>query len=165
MATRAPGGGRKPKPTALRLLDGNPGKRPINKDEPKPRPGTPTCPFHNGKDPEACRAWHRLVKELAPSGLATMMDADALALLCQEMARKWDAEDKLRQYGVVISEMGRPRLSPYYRIANDAAANIKALLAEFGLTPASRSRIHAQPPKEEQDPMEALRANGNRRTG
>ena len=31
MATR----GRKPKPTALKMLEGNPGKRPLNEYEPK----------------------------------------------------------------------------------------------------------------------------------
>ena len=34
MARRGP----KPTPTALKLLRGNPGKRPINVDEPQPRP-------------------------------------------------------------------------------------------------------------------------------
>ncbi|MEQ8198694.1 MAG: phage terminase small subunit P27 family, partial [Clostridiaceae bacterium] len=28
--------GRKPKPTAIKVLEGNPGKRPLNKNEPKP---------------------------------------------------------------------------------------------------------------------------------
>lgn len=36
--------GRKPKPTHLKLLEGNPGHRPINGAEPKPNPGLPTCP-------------------------------------------------------------------------------------------------------------------------
>ena len=36
--------GRKPKPTALKLLEGNPGKRPINEHEPVPPKGTVKCP-------------------------------------------------------------------------------------------------------------------------
>ena len=39
MATR----GRKPKPTALKLLEGNPGNRPLNIAEPRPT-GVPNCP-------------------------------------------------------------------------------------------------------------------------
>ena len=38
MATR----GRKPKPTALKILEGNPGKRPLNENEPIPPKGTMT---------------------------------------------------------------------------------------------------------------------------
>ena len=40
MATR----GRKPKPTALKELEGNPGKRPLNDREPKPEKKAPPCP-------------------------------------------------------------------------------------------------------------------------
>ena len=40
MATR----GRKPKPTAIKELEGNPGKRPLNANEPKPERKAPRCP-------------------------------------------------------------------------------------------------------------------------
>lgn len=36
--------GRKPKPTAIKELEGNPGKRKLNKKEPKPDKGMPVCP-------------------------------------------------------------------------------------------------------------------------
>jgi hypothetical protein len=38
--------GRKPKPTALKRLDGNPGKRGYNHDEPVLPEGLPDCPGH-----------------------------------------------------------------------------------------------------------------------
>lgn len=40
MATR----GRKPKPTAIKELEGNPGKRPLNANEPRPERKAPRCP-------------------------------------------------------------------------------------------------------------------------
>ena len=40
MATR----GRKPKPTAMKELEGNPGKRPLNPNEPRPERKAPRCP-------------------------------------------------------------------------------------------------------------------------
>lgn len=40
MATR----GRKPKPTAMKELEGNPGKHPLNTSEPKPTKKAPACP-------------------------------------------------------------------------------------------------------------------------
>lgn len=36
--------GRKPKPTAVKVLEGNPGKRSLNTNEPKPQKKTPRCP-------------------------------------------------------------------------------------------------------------------------
>ena len=39
-----PRAGRKPKPTAIKELEGNPGKRKLNKKEPKPEKGMPVCP-------------------------------------------------------------------------------------------------------------------------
>ena len=36
--------GRKPKPTAVKMLEGNPGKRSLNTGEPKPEKKAPRCP-------------------------------------------------------------------------------------------------------------------------
>ncbi len=36
--------GRKPKPTAVKQLEGNPGKRQLNANEPKPAARAPSCP-------------------------------------------------------------------------------------------------------------------------
>ena len=58
--------GRKPTPTAIKELEGNPGKRPLNDAEPKPERKAPPCP--KGLEPEAkrngagCQSnWSRLV--------------------------------------------------------------------------------------------------------
>ena len=40
--------GRRPNPTRLKLLTGNPGKRPLNPDEPKPQIAVPECPVELG---------------------------------------------------------------------------------------------------------------------
>jgi hypothetical protein len=36
--------GRRPKPTPVKVLTGNPGKRPLNKNEPRPDVLIPECP-------------------------------------------------------------------------------------------------------------------------
>jgi phage terminase small subunit len=36
--------GRKPKPTSIKKLEGNPGKRPFNTKEPRPNKVAPECP-------------------------------------------------------------------------------------------------------------------------
>ena len=38
--------GRKPTPTRLKLIHGNPGNRPLNPNKPEPRAAIPTCPSH-----------------------------------------------------------------------------------------------------------------------
>ena len=48
-----------PQPTALRVLNGNPGRRPLNDREPKPGAGPPRCPPY--LDEEAKRQWKRLL--------------------------------------------------------------------------------------------------------
>jgi phage terminase small subunit len=56
------GRGRPPKPTALKVLEGNPGKRPLNQNEPKPEKKAPNCP--SWLLPDAKKEWRRLSKEL-----------------------------------------------------------------------------------------------------
>ena len=58
MATR----GRKPTPTAVKELEGNPGKRPLNAKEPKPAKKAPSCP--KWLEPEAKKEWRRLAKQM-----------------------------------------------------------------------------------------------------
>ena len=72
--------GRKPKPTALKLIEGNPGKRPINGHEPKPPASKPTCPSH--LSPTAKAEWKRLAEALHRIGLLTQADRTALAAYC-----------------------------------------------------------------------------------
>ena len=71
MATR----GRKPKPTALKILEGNPGKRPINGSEPVPPKGGLKCP--TWLLPEAKKEWKRLASSLEVMGVLTMADLTA----------------------------------------------------------------------------------------
>jgi hypothetical protein len=68
--------GRKKTPTNLVLLRGNPGKRALNKEEPKPRPVLPEPPGH--LDTGAKREWRRVAPELHQLGLLTVLDVDAL---------------------------------------------------------------------------------------
>ena len=146
--------GRKPKPTVLKLLEGNPGRRPLNQNEPKSQVRLPRVPEHLSD--EAKKEWRRLGHLLVRMGVMTEADADALALLCTSWARWLEAEEQLRRYGIVIkSPSGYPIQSPYLSIARQSMAELRSLLSEFGLTPASRSRVNATAPVET-DPFEAF---------
>lgn len=64
--------GRKPKPTALKELEGNPGRRPLNGAEPKPERKAPRCP--SWLEEEAKKEWRRMGRILEQMGLLTEMD-------------------------------------------------------------------------------------------
>ena len=66
MATR----GRKPKPTAMKELEGNPGKHPLNTSEPKPNKKAPACP--KWLEPEAKKEWRRLAKQMEAMGFTVV---------------------------------------------------------------------------------------------
>lgn len=132
--------GRKPKPTALKLLAGNPGKRAINHAEPKPRVIMPKPPEHLS-DAEK-EKWKSTVRELHPLGLVTTIDKDALAMYCTIYVRWVKAEKMVRDKGEIIkTAAGNIIQNPYLSIANRALDQLNKLGAEFGMTPSSRSRV------------------------
>jgi P27 family predicted phage terminase small subunit len=148
MAGRPGRSGRKPKPTHLKLLEGNPGKRPINTREPKPPPVTPTCPRHLSDD--AKKEWRRVTPLLDTLGLLTKIDRAALAMYCEAWGRWVQAEEALRKFGVMVkSPNGFPMQSPYLAVANKAMGQMRGLLAEFGMSPASRTRISVEQPDDD----------------
>ena len=140
--------GRRPKPTRLKVLTGNPGKRPLNKDEPKPEVVAPECPAELG--PVARREWDRLVGELMSLRILTNLDRAALAAYCGAYAMWAEATESIQKYGSMVkSPTGYPVQSPYVSIANRQAEIMMRIASEFGFTPASRSRISTSSPDDE----------------
>jgi phage terminase small subunit len=69
--------GRRPKPSRIKALTGNPGKRPLNAQEPRPEPALPECPPE--LSPASRREWERLSAELSKLNLVTNLDRGGLA--------------------------------------------------------------------------------------
>jgi P27 family predicted phage terminase small subunit len=142
--------GRKPLPTAVKELNGNPGKRPLNRSEPRPgRPRrVPPPPDHlKGL---ARRKWQKMAAQLHKIGVLTEIDQDALARYCVTYQRWREAEAKIAREGeVVLTVNGNQIQNPYLAIANRCMAQLNTLGAEFGLTPSSRAKVHAEPPPDE----------------
>jgi phage terminase small subunit len=65
-------------------LNGNPSRRPLPENEPQYTTGVPERP--KGMSAEARRVWNELVREMAPSGVLRLVDAGALAMLCEDTA-------------------------------------------------------------------------------
>jgi P27 family predicted phage terminase small subunit len=136
--------GRKPKPTALKRLDGNPGKRGYNQAEPVLPEGLPDCPGHLAEP--AREDWHRIAGTLHEAGVLTTVDRAALAAYCQAWGRWVEAEEKLQDTPAMIkTPSGYVQQNPWLPVANKQLDIMGRYMAELGITPASRSRIQAGP--------------------
>lgn len=152
--------GRKPKPTYLKVVTGNPGKRALPTAEAKVAPALPSPPPHLAD--EAKVEWGRVSEELYKIGLLSGVDRAALAAYCQAYARWVQAEraiaemakrDQLTGGLMIKTTNGNAIQNPLVGTANKAAADMVRFAAEFGMTPSARSRINATPPGEgERDP-------------
>lgn len=132
--------GTKPKPTVLKAAAGNPGRRRLNVDEPKYRGGRWYAPRELGKDGK--RLWRRLVGVLGPAGVITEGDLAALELMCESYEDRCAARRRYLAEGMTVEgSKGSPVISPYVRIAKAYQEEMRWFLAEFGLTPSSRTRI------------------------
>src|SRR5262249_47823821 len=137
--------GRRPKPTRIKALTGNPGKRPLNPREPRPEPALPDCPPELSST--AQREWARLTGELSKLNLITNLDRGGLGTDCGGCAMWAEAKEQIQKYGTMVKwPTGFPIQSPYLAIANRQAEIMMRIASEFGFTPASRSRISAPPP-------------------
>ena len=151
--------GRRPKPTRIKALTGNPGRRPLNVDEPRPEPKIPDCPAELG--PVARQEWTRLTVELGKLRLLTELDRAALAAYCGAYALWAEAIEAIQKYGTMVkSPSGYPQQSPYVAVANRQAEIMMRIASEFGFTPASRGRISA-PAKNEPDLFDPSNERGN----
>ena len=142
------GRGRKPTPTKLKILHGNPGRKPINQNEPKPKDGLPTAPRHLSAG--AKKAWKKLRPELEACGIATQVDTVAFEMLCTAYADYLEACKKVNEFGAIWIEKGESQIpkfaySPYWSVMNREWKKIQTMLVEFGMTPSSRSKVTAVP--------------------
>jgi P27 family predicted phage terminase small subunit len=145
--------GRKPKPTPLKILTGNPGKRPLNGQEPLPKRGRPVCPAFLSAGAKS--QWRRLVPELDRLGLLTLVDSGALAAYCQAWDEFRQATITLNKEGRIVSgALGGLKSHPAVAQQRSAWKGIQAFAALFGLDPSSRTRLKV-PPKED-DPLAAF---------
>jgi P27 family predicted phage terminase small subunit len=146
--------GRPRKPSSLKLLHGdfdiNPQRQ--NHNEPKPETGCPDCPAY--LTGEARKEWKRIAAELGKIKVLTMVDRAGLEQYCKtyELWRKCLLETK--RHGLIIVEPLFDRLgnevgskvseNPAAKMARAYSDQIQRLLAQFGLTPAARTRLSVE---------------------
>ena len=139
--------GRKPTPTALKLLRGNPGKRRLNADEPTPD-ALPAAVPAELTDPEASAEWTRTIVPAIASGQITAADR-AMAIAHCELWATWRsllADAARHPHVVAVGPSQYPTPNPARVMSNKTFSLLKAVDAELGLTPTSRSRVTAERP-------------------
>ncbi len=137
--------GRKPKPSRLKLIEGNPGKRPLNPREPRPEVRVPTCPAH--LNPSAKAEWKRLARQMHVLGIITDLDRAALAAYCQAYGRWVEAERKLKETPMLLKlPSGYVQQNPWLAVAHKQLELMAKYMAELGLSPVARTRVDAKPP-------------------
>lgn len=155
--------GRKPHPTQILKLKGNPGKRPLNENEPQPALGFPSAPDY--LDEQGKAAYARFAADLEAVGVGTKLDGPALELLAAAYAEYVAAEINVLKYGPIWMEGGKepgkiPSFvhSPYKSVRDRAAKRVCSMLSEFGMTPSSRSKVQTDAPRKSGDKWEDLLA-------
>jgi P27 family predicted phage terminase small subunit len=136
--------GRKPKPTALKLIQGTERPSRANKLEPIPQGNLTDAPewmTQSQKD-----GWTFAICN-SPKGLLKQLDKSALSVWVVSEDLHRQASEKLAQFGLLTKapNTGLPIQSPYLPIVNKQAAIMLKAASELGFTPSSRTRIQLAP--------------------
>ena len=133
-----------PEPTRLKRQKGNPGKRPLNDREPQLGPAIPSVPPGLVLDEVAMQQWDELSEILMTMRVLTEADGMVLASLCQTYSRWVQASKQLEQSGLIFqTKSGYTSRGPLLGVVNTCIDQINRLSRELGLSPSSRTRVHA----------------------
>lgn len=148
--------GRKPLPTALKVLQGTLRKHRANGNEPQPTQALLRPP--KGLPLEALREWKRVAPELHAAGVLTVIDRAMLIGYVRNYARALEAEALIAKHGLTVENAsGGQSPNPAIRIARSSWDLVAKFAADFGMTPASRTRLKVQPPATSPNPFAMLR--------
>jgi P27 family predicted phage terminase small subunit len=136
----------KPKPPALKLIEGSrPGRdsggRPV-----KPTPGFVRLPPQPPEwlPEEARDEWDRVVPELTRLELLKPIDRAVLTAYCLTWARMVQAYMDVASGNLTTKgSQGQLVKHPSVMVLESATRELRALAAEFGMTPSSENRLNA----------------------
>jgi P27 family predicted phage terminase small subunit len=147
--------GPRPQPTQLKILRGNPGKRPINKSEPQPSADGVVMPPHLGE--VAAVKWAEVLPLLQAVKVMTRADIEALARYCDTYEWWLATRAKLKKEGdtyPILNDKGDVKYiaqRPEVSIAHKLAVQLRQLEQDFGLNPSARTGLHVEEPKQEDE--------------
>ena len=149
MATR----GRKPKPTAVKVLEGNPGKRKLNKSEPVAEGDLAIPPAFLSVTQRVI--WVNTLR-VAPKGLLKAVDEAVLAKYCVAYDQFQRSSEDIARNGYETATQNGTTVAPAVHVQKKAAQDMSSACSEMGFTPSSRSRLHLEDPKDPSNPFENL---------
>jgi P27 family predicted phage terminase small subunit len=136
------------KPRHLRLIQGTLRPDRASGETPKPRPVAPKPP--KGLSPHGRAFWRSVAPVLQRLGLLTELDGMAFQVLCETHARGEYARRRLRmlerrlRQATTLEQLALIRKA---EVSVERAEHaFRQLAAEFGLTPAARSRLDVYAP-------------------
>ena len=145
--------GRPPLPTKEKVLKGTfrPDRSPQNEPAPPILPTAPEAPSQLNR--WAKQMWHETAKELMALGMITTLDTYSLEILCEQYGIYREMKDAITHVATKGGKRKKISIAQYLCIRNSqtmpeynsmrgAFECYKGLLREFGLSPASRSRIN-----------------------
>jgi P27 family predicted phage terminase small subunit len=146
--------GPQPTPTKLKVLRGNPGRRPIT-DSPEPAPGLPVP--REGMSDDALTVWARMLADFGATGVLTGVDADVLRVYCEAVVRYEQAARLLESSGPLVkgARSGELVKNPLHQVVRDNADLVRMYARELGFTPSARSALSEIKPKADEDPISA----------
>ena len=115
------------KPTKLKVVEGNPGKRPINANEPDPEVKIPECPEF--LDDVAKAEWNRIAPELEAYGLISELYRAVLAGYCNCYSR-WVAAEKELKSGDLTFETEKGYVGQHPAVAIAHKATVMATMTD-----------------------------------
>jgi P27 family predicted phage terminase small subunit len=153
--------GRRPKPTALKVLQGNPGKRKLNQHEPKPPQGDVKPP--EGISKAALSVWTRIAPVAMAMGTLTPADVWAFKTLCELQAT----------FDIAAGQKDAPEFAPFtvgedynavpmvkvhaaLKLEKETALALRPYYEKFGLEPVGRARISVPPQEKTESKWEAI---------
>lgn len=154
----------RPKPTRIKQLEGNPGKRSLNKKEPQPANKEPECPSFLTK--YARIEFKRVCFELREMGILHSADTGVIACLAEAWADWRKAREEIAKKGRWTEEKAMSGAIyyahyPWMTLEKKAKADILKFSVELGLSPSARSRIQITE-KAQVDEMEKYLSGGKK---
>lgn len=131
--------GRKPTPRHLRILRGNPGKRPLHPEPAEQEVSKGQCPAW--LDRHGREFWRMIAPRLLATKCLPYVSEPILAMLANEWSVYRRATAKLKRDLTHETKSNGSSARPEVGIRKSAADLIRALAPEFGMTPASMTRL------------------------
>lgn len=134
-------------------MAGNPGKRALNKNEPKAKGAL----VHPKTLSAAASVIWKKVTGAMPPGLYQSVDEGVLAAYCEAYASHQAMTAQLAKDGrFVAGSMGQTVVHPALKEQTNLARTMVTLSAKLGFDPVSRAALHTDEEAAEDDPFDGL---------